>query len=195
MSRMRTLGAGALAVAMLFSAAACSKDDKKATKNDRAPISFAEPAEGATRLGLCYAYDTKDIKKLIGGKETFKRLAPAAIGTEDDPIQGEACAWQRTEPNGDALSLRIEVRDYGTDQATLLEQYAALKKGTIGATDVAGIGDENGAFSSESDDTSLLQVKSGPYLLTLSSRADGKLKPVPVADLEKLAAAGLKKIS
>lgn len=194
MSRMRTLGVGVLAAAVLFGVAACSKDEKKATDSDRAPIEFAEPADGSTTLGLCAAYDTKDMKKLIGGDETFKRLAPAAIGTEDDPVRGEACAWQRTEANGDALNLRIEARNYGDDQATLLEQYAALKKGTIGATDIADLGDPNGAYSSESDQTSLVQVKSGPYMLTLSSRADGNLEPIPVTDLERLAAAGLKQL-
>lgn len=192
MSRMRTLGLGVLAATVLFGAAACSKSDDTPEKNDRAPISFADPPKGSMDLGLCYAYNTDQIKDLIGGEETFKRLAPAAIGTEKDEVHGEACAWERTEPNGDAASLRIEIRDFSDDPAALLEQYAALKDGTIGATDVEGLGD--GAFTSESKETSLLQVKSGPYLLTLSSRADGNLKPVDLAALQLLAASGLDKV-
>lgn len=192
MSRMRILGAGVLSVVVLFSAAACSKSDDKATKSDRPPISFADPPKGSTDIGLCYAYDVEQMKDLLGGEETFKRLPPAAIGNEDDKVRGEACAWQRTEPNGDALSLRIEVRNFGEDEATLLSQFAALKDGTIGATDVEGLGD--GAFSSVTDETSLLQVKSGPYLLTLSSRSEGDLKPVDLAALQLLAASGLDQI-
>jgi hypothetical protein len=192
---MRMLGAGVLAAAVLLGGAACSKDEEKATESDRPPISFEDAPEGSTDIGICYAYDTEQIKDLIGGKETFKRLPPEAIGDEGDPITGEACAWQRTEPNGDARNLRIEIRDFGDDQATLLEQYADLKAGTIGATDVDGLGDPNGAFSAETDETSLLQVKSGQYLLTLSSRAEGGLEPVDLAALELLAASGLETIS
>ena len=187
------LGAGVLVAAVLFSAAACSKDEKKAAKSDRAPISFADPPKGSTDLGLCYAYDTKQIKELIGGAENFKRLPPAAIGAKGDKVKGEACAWQRTDPNGDALSLRIEVRNFGEDDATLLSQYAALKSGTLGAADVDGLGD--GAFSAVTDETSLLQIKSGPYLLTLSSRADGDLKPIDLETLQLLGASGLDQLS
>jgi hypothetical protein len=192
MSRMRILGVAVLASVVLLGASACSSDEKKATKSDRPPISFAEPPEGSTDIGLCYAYDLEQIKDLIGGDETFKRLAPTAIGAEGDKVRGEACGWQRTEPNGDALSLRVEVRDFGEDEATLLSQYAALKEGTIDATDVEGIG--QGAFSAVTDETSLLQIKSSPYLLTLSSRADGTLKPVPLKALELLGASGLEQI-
>lgn len=193
MSRMRILGVGLLAAAVLLGASACSKDEKKASSNDRAPITFKDPPKGSNDIGLCYAYDIKQIKGLIGGQETFKRLAPAAIGNEDDPVHGESCAWQRTEPNGDARNLRIEIRDFGDDNAALLEQYAALQKGTVGATDVPDLGE--GAFSAVTDDTSLLQVKSGPYLLTLSSRSEGKLDPVDIKALQLLAASGLDHIS
>jgi len=193
MSRMRILGAGVLTAALLLGAAACSSDSKKTPENDRGTITFKDPPKGSTSIGLCYAYKLQDIKKLIGGDHDFKRLPPAAIGNEDDPVHGEACAWQRTDPNGDGLNLRIEIRDFGDDAAGLLKQYADLKDGTISATDVADLGD--GAFSSESKDTSLLQVKSGPYLLTLSSRSEGDLKPIPVPTLQLLAASGLDHIS
>jgi hypothetical protein len=189
---MRILGAGVLTAAVLLGASACSSDEKKPTENDRGAITFEDPPKGSNDIGLCYAYKLEDIKELIGGAENFKRLAPAAIGNEDDKVHGETCAWQRTEPNGDSLNLRIEIRDFGEDQAALLEQYADLKDGTIGATDVADLGD--GAFSSKSKETSLLQVKSGPYLLTLSSRAEGDLKPVDVPTLQVLATSGLEQI-
>ncbi len=192
MSRMRILGVGVLAAAVLFGAAACSKDDKKASESDRGTITFKDPPKGSTDIGLCYAYSVKQIKGLVGGEETFKRLAPEAIGAKGDKVHGEACSWERAEPNGDALNLRIEVRDYGKDDAALLTRYATLKEGTIGATDVEGLGE--GAFSSESDQTSLLQVKAGSYLLTLSSRSEGGLEPVPLKALQLLAASGLERI-
>jgi len=189
---MRILGVGVLAAAVLFGAAACSKDDEKPTESDRGTITFKDPPKGATAIGICRAYGVAQIKDLIGGEETFKRLAPEAIGSKGDKVRGEACSWQRTEPNGDALNLRVEARDFGEDDAALLEQYATLKDGTISAKDVPGLGD--GAFSSESDETSLLQVKAGQYLLTLTSRAEGKLDPVEVGALELLAASGLDSI-
>ena len=192
MSRIRVLGVGVLAAAVLFGAAACSKDDKKQAESDRGTITFKDAPKGSTDIGLCYAYSLDQIKDLIGGKETFRRLPPEAIGAKGDKVRGEACSWQRTEPNGDALNLRIEVRDYGTDAAGLLEQYAKLKDGTISATEVEALGD--GAFSSGSKESSLLQVKSGPYLLTLTSGAEGKLKPVSVDALKLLAASGLDRI-
>lgn len=185
------LGAGVLAAAVLVGAAGCSKDEKKQADSDRPPISFEDAPEGSADIGICYAYDVDQIKDLIGGEETFKRLPPEAIGEEGEPVTGEACAWQRTEPNGDSLNLRVEIRDYGDDQAALLEKFAGQKEGTPGATDVDGLGDPNGAFAAETDDTSLLQVKSGQYLLTLSSRSEGKLEPVDLAALELLAASGL----
>lgn len=194
MSRMRKLGAGVLAAALIVGGAACSDDEPKATESDRPPISFEDAPEGSTDIGICYAYDVDQIKDLIGGEETFKRLAPEAIGDEGAAVTGEACAWERTEPNGDAVNLRIEIRDYGDDQAGLLEAFADLKSGTPGAASVEGLGDENGAFAAETEETSLLQVKSGQYLLTLSSRAEGDLQPVDLAALELLAASGLEAI-
>ena len=192
MSRLRVLGAGVLIAALALGASACSKDEKKAPTSDRAPISFADPPEGSTDLGLCYAYDVEQMKELIGGEGTFKRLAPSAIGTKTDKVRGEACSWERNEPNGDALSMRIEVRNYKDDTATLDSQFKALHDGTIGATDQPNLGDA--AFSSVSDSTSLLQIKSGPYLLTLASRANGGLDPVKLDALKLLGASGLEQL-
>jgi len=193
MSPLRKLGLGALIAAVAVAGAACSSDDSSGTKSDRGTVSFADPPPGSTDLGLCSAYDIDDMKDLIGGDETFKRLPPTAIGAKGDPVTGEACAWERTETNGDALSVRIEARDYGEDVALLDEQFGALKDGTISAETVDGLGDE--AFSSESDETSLLQIRTGQYLLTLSSRAAGDLSPVDVKTLQFLANGGLEQLS
>jgi hypothetical protein len=189
---MRTLGVGVLAAALLFGSAACSKDEDKPAENDRGTITFKDPPKGSTDIGICHAYDVQQIKDLIGGDNTFKRLPPEAIGAKGDKVRGEACSWQRTEPNGDALNLRIEVRDYGKDEAGLATQFKKLEDGTISADPVSGLGDA--AFSSESDETSLLQVRSGPYLVTLASRAEGGLKPVELGALQLLAASGLDRI-
>lgn len=194
MSRMRTFGLGVLAATVLFGAAACSKsDDASGKESDRGPISFADPPKGSTDIGICYAYNTDQIKELIGGKETFKRLPPAAIGTEKDKVHGESCAWQRSEPNGDSVNLRVEIRDFGDDQAALQKQYTALEDGATGVADVDGLGDA--AFSAVSEDTTLLEVQSGSYLLTLTSHSEGSLKPVELAALQLLAASGLDRIT
>ena len=192
MSRMRSLGTVLLIVALAAAATACSKDDDTATSSDRGVITFEDPPEGSTDLGLCYAYDIAQMKELVGGDETFKRLAPEAIGVEGDPVTGEACSWERKEANGDTRTLRIEVRNYGADTAGLAEQFATLEEGTLEAQTVEGLGDA--AYSSVSEETSLLQVRSEGYMLTLASRATGSLDPIDLDSLELLAAAGLEQL-
>ncbi|MFN8017083.1 MAG: hypothetical protein U0P45_03060 [Acidimicrobiales bacterium] len=192
MSRMRVMGTGLLAIAIAVGAVGCSKDDAKKTENDRGAISFADPPTGSEALGLCYAYKINRMKDVIGGGNMFKRLAPEAIGKKGDKVTGEACSWARSEPNGDALTLRIEVRNFKQDQAALDQQYQALRNSTVGATSVVDIGDD--AFSSQSKQTSLLQVRDGQYLLTLSSRAAGDLKPLKLDTLKLLAASGLEQL-
>ena len=189
MSRVRTLGGVLLIAVLAVGASACSDDDKKTESSDRPAISFADPPEGSTDLGLCYAYDIDQMKELIGGDETFKRLAPAAIGVEGDDVTGDACSWQRIEPNGDSLNLRIEARDYGEDTATLATQFAAMRDGDDIAEAVPDIGDE--AYVSITDESSVMQVQDGQYLLTISSRAEGGLEPVNADALTLLAATGL----
>lgn len=192
MSRMRAMGAGLLVIAVAIGAAGCSKDDAKKTENDRGAISFADPPAGSEALGLCYAYKIAQMKDVIGGGNAFKRLPPEAIGKKGDPVTGEACSWARSETNGDALTLRIEVRNFGKDAAALDSQYQALRNGTVGATTVLGLGDD--AFSSKSKQTSLVQVRDGKYLLTLSSRSAGGLDPLPIDTLKLLAASGLEQL-
>ena len=192
MSRMRVIGAALLVMAVAIGATGCSKDEKKEQGSDRGAISFSDPPTGSASLGLCYAYKISQIKELIGGGNMFKRLPPEAIGKKGDPVTGEACAWARSEPNGDALTLRIEVRNFKDDTAALDKQFTALRDGTLDAKSVPELGDA--AFSSQSKQTSLLQVRSDGYLLTLSSRAAGSLKPVPMDTLELLAAAGLEQL-
>ena len=195
MSRLRVLGVGVLIGAVLLTGAGCAKKREEAKPSDRGPIHFVDPPAGSEKLGLCYAYDIAHVKALIGGDNTFKRLPPTAIGKPNDQVTGEACAWQRTEPNGDARSLRIEVRNFGKgadDMARRDSQFKALEDGAIDAQEVPGLGD--GAFSSLTDNASVLQVKSGPYLLTLASRTDGALTPVKVNALQLLAASGLNRL-
>ena len=91
-----------------------------------------------------------------------------------------------------ALALRIEVRNYRDDTATLEKQFTDLRDGTLDATVVPELGDV--AFSSKSPTTSLLQIRSEGYLLTLSSRSDGKLKPIPLDTLKLLGASGLEQL-
>lgn len=194
MSRLRTAGIALLLGALVAAGTACSdaKDGNTTNTSDRGVVSFADPPAGSDSLGLCYAYPIQNVKKLIGGGHNFKRLAPAAIGSEGDAITGEVCAFERKDPDGNGLSLRIEARDYGDDRAGLSDHFDELRAGTLEATDVPGVGDA--AFASTSADTSLLQVRSGGYLLTLASRADGKLEPIPVDTLKLLAGSGLERL-
>jgi hypothetical protein len=191
MARMRELSVGLLVALLVVTAAACSDDDEP-TSSDRGTLSFTDPPAGATRLGLCRAYDTAQVKELLGGEETFKRLAPSAIGLEGDPVVGEACAWERIEPNGEVATLRIEVREFTADPAELGTQFEQLREGTLEAQPTDGVGEQ--AFTSVSDETSLLQVRSGGYLLTLASRATGSLDPVSIDALKLLAASGLEQL-
>ena len=183
---------GALVALVLATAAGCSSDGGDETGSDRGTLSFADAPPGSTDLGLCEAYEIDDVKALLGGDQSFKELAPSAIGAEGDPVTGEVCAWDRTEANGDSASLRVEVRDFGDDAEGLDEQFDQLEKVTTDTETVDGLGDA--AFAATTDEASLLQVRSGPYLLTLASRSTGELDPVSLEDLEALAAAGLEQL-
>lgn len=191
MSRVQRLGLGALGALLTVSVLACSSGGSEGTSSDRPPATFAPASPTAAALGLCRAYDIGEMKDLMGGG-TFRRLAPESIGSEGDPVTGETCSWQRAETNGDALTVRVEVRDYGTDTASLASQFDQLQQGTLEAQPVDSVGDA--AFSSVSDETSLLQVRSGQYLLTVATRSGGGLEPLPVDTLKVLAAKGLGKL-
>jgi hypothetical protein len=191
MSRVRNFGVWLVVGAIAIGGAACSGDDgdDEVTESDRGSISFSDAPEGSTDLGLCYAYDIEQMKGILGGEETFKRLPPAAIGAEGEGVTGEACAWERVEPNGDSVNLRIEVRDFGDATDELEERFEDLDLTTPGAEDFPGIGDE--AFAAVADDGSLLQVRSGGYLLTLASRSSGSFDPLSTDTLKLLGTAGL----
>jgi hypothetical protein len=190
MSQVRNIGVWAVVAAMAIGVGACSSDgDDEATQNDRGSISFSDAPEGSTDLGLCYAYDIDQMKDILGGEETFKRLPPAAIGAEGDDITGEVCAWERVEPNGDSLALRIEVRDFGDDTEELARRFEELDLQTAGAEDFADIGEA--AFLASTDDATLLQVRSEGYLLTLASRSAGSFDPLTPDQLKLLGTAGL----
>lgn len=186
------VGSALLAGVLVVGGVACSDDPEPEAGNDRGEISFSEAPPGSTDLGLCQAYLIDDMKGVLGGDEGFRRLAPEAIGTEGDAVTGEVCSWERTEANGDVVALRIEARTFGEDVAALDQQFAALEEGTIEATPVEDVGDD--AFSSVSEETSLLQVRSGPFLLTLASRASGDLEPLDLDLLRILGATGLGQI-
>lgn len=193
MSRTRVLVAGMVAAVLVLGTAACSDDgDGEGSSNDRAPISFSDPPEGSTELGLCRQYEIGAIKDLLGGDESFKRLPPAAIGAPGDPVSGEVCAWERAEESGDVRTLTIEGRKYA-DPAALDAQFAALEEATLEAEPVAALGDD--AFSSTSEETTLLQIRTGGYLLTLASRGTGELEPIDVDTLKLLSAAGLEQLT
>ncbi|MEZ5181802.1 MAG: hypothetical protein R2702_08015 [Acidimicrobiales bacterium] len=193
MSRVRKLGPIVLvAVAVVAGASACSKSDGGATESDRKVVTFGEAPEGSTDLGLCGAYDIEQMKGFIGGDESFKRLAPEAIGKEGDPVTGEACAWERVE-GGDSLSLRIEVRNYGDDATGAAARFDELEQEAVDPEPVSELGDR--AFSSTSDGASVLQAVRGGYLLSLSSRSAGSLEPLPTDVLKLLGTAGLERLS
>jgi hypothetical protein len=181
------MAAGAFALGGV--ACSSSDGDDEATQSDRGSISFSDAPEGSTDLGLCYAYDIAQMKGILGGEESFKRLPPSAIGAEGDDVTGEVCAWERVEANGDSVNLRIEVRDYGDATEELAERFEDLDLDTPGAEDFADIGDA--AFLATAEDATLLQVRSGGYLLTLASRSAGGLEPISPDTLKLLGTAGL----
>ncbi len=179
----------ALVVAIALGASACSKDDAEPKSSDRKTISFSDAPEGSEALGLCRTYDLDKIKAIIGGDEHFRRLAPAAIGQEGDAVTGEVCAWERNDLNGDSLSLHIEVRNYGEDQAGLLAAYEERLDQATDPETVPGLGDA--AFRSGDDASTVMQIRSGQYLMSLSSAATGTLEPVSADTMTLLAGAGL----
>lgn len=194
MSRVRKLGSVVFVAAVLATGAAgCSSSDGDAApSSDRGVISFDDAPEGSTDLGLCATYDIAQIKGIIGGDQSFKRLAPAAIGKEGDAVTGEACSWERVETNGDTSSLTIEVRDYGDDTAAATARFTELQQDAVDVEPVPGMG--TAAFATATDDTAILQALDGGYLLTLSSRTAGNLEPLSTDTLKLLGTAGLERL-
>lgn len=195
MSRVRKLGLLVLLAVVVASAATGCSDDEggsDATSNDRPAISFSDAPEGSTDLGLCAAYELEQMKEIIGGDESFKRLPPAAIGNEGDAVTGEACAWERVEENGDLLTVRIEVRNFGEDTEGAAARYAELEADAVEPEPVADMGE--GAFVTVTDDSSILQSVQGGYLLTLASRSAGTLEPLSTDTLKLLGTAGLERL-
>jgi hypothetical protein len=192
MSRVRVLGVVVAVAAVLAATSGCSDSEGRTAPTTRPRMAYGTAPKSATKFGLCSAYPVAAMKKLVGGGNRFRVLAPAAIGEKGDRITGEACAWERIEPGGNELSVRVEVVDYGTDAPGLSEKFDELKKGTIGAADLPGVGDA--AFTSFSEETSLVQVRQDHYLITASSRSAGKLSPVTVPELTALAGQSFAKL-
>jgi hypothetical protein len=189
---MRVLGLVVVVAAVFAGTAGCSSSEGRAVPTSRPPMSFGPAPKSAAKLGLCAAYPVGPMKKLVGGGNRFRALAPAAIGEKGDKVTGEACSWERIEPGGDQLSVRVEAVDYGTDTTGLAAKFDELKAGTIAAADLPGVGDA--AFTSKSKETSLVQVRRGHYLITASSRATGKLDPITVPELTLLAGSSFEKL-
>lgn len=192
MSRARVFRSVLACSLVVAVAAGCSSGNDAASNTSKPAINFKVGETGSNTLPLCVAYPAKEMKKIVGGGSNFRILVPQAIGKKGDAITGQTCSWQRTGPANKARTLQIEGRDFGDDTAALGSQFGELKAKTASPDDVTGIGDA--AFSAESDETNLLQVWSGPYLLTLSSRAEGGLKPISVDKLEDLAMTAIDKL-
>lgn len=194
MSRVRNLGAAALVVGLLVvSASACSSgEDKTASTTSRPNMVFKTGLAKVNDLGVCRSYKVADMKAIVGGGTSFRILAPTAIGKKGDTVIGQTCSWEQ-RPGGDkARSLTVEVRKW-SDPAGLQAGYDKLRKQTVGAKDMASLGD--GAFSAVGPTTTLLQVRSGNYFMTFSSVGQGGLEPVPLDALENLARLGLRKVA
>jgi hypothetical protein len=191
MSRVRNFGVVAVATIVLVTGVACSKSDDggDAGTSGRAPVEFADPPEGSTSLGLCHAYPVANVKKLLGGTSSFRRLAPAPIGRKGDPVTGERCAFERDEANGDLRTLTIEVRDYGADTAALTDSFTLLRGAMTDPKPISGVGDE--AVGAQTKDLAVVYARQGQYELRVVSRSDGDLDPVPVDTLTFLAGQGL----
>jgi hypothetical protein len=187
-------GAVVVAAVVLVGGSACSKSDDggKAGTSGRAPAEFAEPPEGSTTLGLCHAYPVANVKKLLGGGSSFRRLAPAPIGRKGDTITGERCAFERKESNGDLRTLTVEVRDYGADTAALDSAFDLLRGALTDPKAIDGVGDQ--AVGASAEGLSVVYARQGQYELRVVSRSDGDLDPLPVDTLAFLAGQGLGKL-
>jgi hypothetical protein len=180
-----------LALSIVLAVAGCSSDSKSAATTTRPNLNFKAGLSKSNQLGVCSSYQVGRMKQIVGGGSGFRIQAPAPIGKKGDAVIGERCAWTRTGGGSDALILTIEARKWN-DLGGLTNDYTTLRSQTIGAADVPGIGDA--AFTSSSKSSSLLQVRFGSYRLTYSSSTQGKLKPIPVADLEDLAKTAVAKL-
>ncbi len=185
----RSILAASLVLAV---AAGCSSGNNAGSDTSKPAINFKVGDTGSKILPLCVAYPAKKMKKVVGGGSNFRILVPQAIGKKGDPVTGQTCSWQRTSPGSKTRTLQIEGRDFAKDSSALATQFDELKAKTASPEDVSGIGDA--AFSAKSDQTDLLQVRNGPYLLTLSSRAEGGLKPITVSELKDLAKTAIDKL-
>jgi len=178
--------------ALLAPLSGCSSSKHDATTPAHTPLSFGTVDPKASKLGICPTYSVVAVKKIVGGGHRFKADGPEAISERAGTVTGEACTWERNGPGTDSRVLRVEVRDFGSDPATITKAFKDLRDNTVGATAVTGFGDE--AFRSVSADTSLLQVRKGHYLITASSRAAGSLHAIPLDTLKAVAGTAFGKL-
>ena len=192
MSDMRRVGAIALVtVFVLCGVAGCSGSNQAAPPTTRPSLVFGAGVPPVNNLGVCSVYPVPQMKALIGGGANFRIQPPQAIGNKGDPVVGESCSWSQSGGGNTGLILVLETRKWN-DAAGLQTQFTSLHSTTIGATDVIGLGDA--AFTSQSPATSLLQMRSGLYMLTYSSTVQGNLTPISLATLEGLARMALPKL-
>lgn len=194
MSEVGRLGPLLVAVvATTAFAAGCSSDAKQATTTSRQELVYKTGLAEANRLGVCSTYKIDKMKTIVGGGRNFRALAPANIGKKGDAVVGERCAWERRGPGAKTRSLTVEARTYGDDTRALDDTYTSQRESTVGAEDVDGVGDA--AYSSVSDGTTLLQVRSGSYFLSYSSRGGGGLDPVKLDLLKFMAITATDKLA
>jgi len=181
MSPKRTIAVLAASMALVSLASGCSSSDNKAAPpTTKVVLTMATTPPEATRLGVCTSFTTKQMQDLLGSAKVGPSL-PEKISESGGAVTGESCSWQRTAEGGASRSVRIEARDYGADQAGLTSRFDELKSATQGATDMPGI--QDAAFSAESDETSVVQIRLHQYLLTATSRGTGNLDPLSPAQL------------
>jgi len=177
----RTVAVLAASLALVSLASGCSSSDKKAAPpTTKVVLTMSTTPPEATRLGVCTSFTTKQMQDLLGSAKVGSSL-PAAISESGGAVSGESCSWQRTGKDGAARSVRIEARDYGADQAGLTSRFDELKSATQGATDMPGV--QDAAFSAQSDETSVVQIRLRHYLLTATSRGTGGLDPLTPGQL------------
>ena len=126
----------------------------------------------------------RPLQVMLGKSKLDPKIPSAIVGWNG--ITSPALRYELLKRKWD-LIIPDEVHNAKNFEAKRTQSlYGELQSGTLGAEAVNDLGDA--AFASVTDETSLLQVRSGPYLLTLASRATGELDhQVPVARLDLVA--------
>lgn len=190
-SSVRRVAAVAAGVLLAVGLGACSSDGDKAASSTTAVLSFEPVPSEATRLGVCTSITIDQMTGLLG--DDVVASLPSSITEGGGAVTGESCSWDaKGEGSGASRSVHVEARDFADDTDWLAQRYEDLRAGTTGATDLPGVGDA--AFSAETDDTTVVQIRTGHYLLTASSRGAGGEAPVTAGELGMVLAATMSKL-